>query len=131
MIRTPEDVDPALTSLARERLDALYVTTGPVNSGAPRSILQFVTKFRLPSITDNTLTLLREGSVLMAYSANVRALGARVAYFVDRILRGARPADLPIELPSKFELVINLKNAKALGLTIPPSLVGRADESIQ
>ena len=67
----------------------------------------------------------------MAYSASIRALAARTAYFVDRILRGAKPADLPIELPSKFELVINLRNAKALGLTIPPSLLGRADEVIQ
>src|SRR6266545_785333 len=124
MIRTPEDVDRALTSLARERLDALYVTTGPVNSGAPGSISQFLTKYRLPSITDSSLSLLRDGIVLMAYSASIRALGARTAYFVDRILRGAKPADLPIELPSKFELVINLKHAKALGLTIPQSLLG-------
>ena len=67
----------------------------------------------------------------MAYSASARALGARTAYFVDRILRGTKPADLPIELPSKFELFINLKNAKALGLTIPPSLLSRADEIIE
>ena len=66
----------------------------------------------------------------MAYSASASALGARTAYFVDRILRGAKPADLPIELPSKFELVINLKTAKALGLTIPPSLLQRADQVI-
>jgi ABC-type uncharacterized transport system substrate-binding protein len=127
MIRTPGEVDPALTALARERLDALYVTTGPVNSGASRPISQFVTKYRLPSITDNSLSLVRDGTVLMAYSASVKALGARAAYFVDRILKGAKPADLPIELPSHFELVINLKNAKALGLTIPPSVLGRAD----
>src|SRR5207249_3944587 len=83
---------------------------------APPAILQFLTKYRLPSITDNSLSLLRDGVVLMAYSASLRDLGARTAYFVDRILRGAKPADLPIELPSKFELVINVKNAKALGL---------------
>jgi putative ABC transport system substrate-binding protein len=131
MIRTPEDVDPTMILLAQDRLDALYVTSGPVNSGAPRLISQLVTKYRLPSITDNSLSLVRDGVVLMAYSASIKALGARTAYFVDRILRGAKPADLPIELPSKFELVINLKTAKALGLTIPPSLLGRADEVIQ
>jgi putative ABC transport system substrate-binding protein len=130
-IRTPKDIDPVLTSLARERPDALFVTTGPVNSGAPGSILQFLTKYRLPSITDNSLSLLRDGAILVAYSASIRALAARTAYFVDRILRGAKPADLPIEQPSRFELVINLKIAKALGLTIPPSLLGRADEVIQ
>jgi len=131
MIRTPEEVDPALVALTSARVDAFYVTTGPVNSGAPRSILQFLTKYRLPSITDNSLSLLRDGSVLMAYSASLRDLGARTAYFVDRILRGAKPADLPIELPSKFELIINVKNAKALGLTVPQSLLLRADEVIQ
>ena len=124
-----------LSALAKElgeaRVDAFYVTSGPVNSGVPRSISQFVAKYRLPSITDNSLNLVRNGTVLMAYSASARALGARTAYFVDRILRGTKPADLPIELPSKFELFINLKNAKALGLTIPPSLLSRADEIIE
>ena len=77
------------------------------------------------------MSLVRDGTVLMAYSANVGARGARAAYFVDRILRGAKPADLPIEQPSHSELVINLKIAQALGLTIPPSLLGRADEVMQ
>jgi len=80
--------------------------------------LEFVTKYRVPSITDNSLSLVRDGTVLMAYSANIRALIVRTAYFVDRILRGAKPAELPIERPSSFELIINLKNARALGLTI-------------
>ena len=130
MVPTPEDVAPALTSLSRERLDALYVTGGPVNTGAARSISEFITKYRLPSISDNSLPV-TNGTVLMSYSVNFGALGARAAYFVDRILRGAKPGDLPIELPSRFKLVINLKTAKALGLTIPPSLLARADEVIQ
>ena len=109
-----------------ERLDGLYVTSGPVNSLVSRPIAQFPTRQRLPSITDNSLSLVRDGTVLMAYSANLGALGARAAYFVDRILRGAKPADLPIEQPSHSELVINLKIAQALGLTIPPSLLRSA-----
>jgi putative ABC transport system substrate-binding protein len=129
MIRTGADIEPALANLARERIDAFFVTSGPVHSGKP-AIGAFAVKHRLPSMTDSSLTLVREGSALMAYSASLPALGARAAYFVDRILRGAKPGDLPIE-PAKFELVINLKTAKALGLTIPPSLLLRADEVIQ
>jgi len=131
MIRSREDVIPALAVCERERVDSLYVTSGPVNGGVPQPILQFITKHRVPSITDNSLNLVRDGVVLMAYSANIRDLIVRTAYFVDRVLRGAKRGNLPIELPSRFELILNLKNARAIGLTIPPSLLARADQVIE
>jgi len=131
MIRSREDVIPALAVCEREHVDSLYVTTGPVNGGVPQPILQFLTKHRVPSITDNSLSLVRDGVVLMAYSANIRDLIVRTAYFVDRVLRGAKLGNLPIELPSRFELIINLKNARAIGLTIPQSLLARADQVIE
>jgi ABC-type uncharacterized transport system substrate-binding protein len=86
-------------------------------------------KHRLPSMFDGRD--FSEAGGLMSYGPNLSDLFRRAATFVDRILRGAKPADLPVEQPTKFELVVNLKTAKALGLTIPPSLLARADEVIQ
>jgi ABC-type uncharacterized transport system substrate-binding protein len=83
-------------------------------------------KSRLPAIYGGPV--FPEAGGLMSYSPDFRDMSRRCAVFVDKILKGAKPADLPIEQPTKFELVINLKTAKALGLTIPPSLLGRADE---
>jgi len=94
-----------------------------------QQIAEWALKHRLPAIYD-----LREGAqagMLMSYGPNLADLYRRAASYVVRILRGARPADLPVEQPTKFEMVINLKTAKALGLTIPQSLLVRADEVIQ
>jgi ABC-type uncharacterized transport system substrate-binding protein len=94
-----------------------------------RRIVDFAEKHRLPTISD--YRWFPEAGALMSYGANPRALYRRTADYVDKILKGAKPADLPVENPSKFELVINLKTATALGLTIPQSVLVRADEILQ
>jgi putative ABC transport system substrate-binding protein len=92
-------------------------------------IAQPAAKRRLP--TSGWVREFPEAGCLMSYGANQSDVARRAAYFVDKILKGAKPADLPVEQPTNFEFVINMKTAKALGLTIPPSLLGRADEVIQ
>jgi putative ABC transport system substrate-binding protein len=92
-------------------------------------IVDLALKYRLPTMY--FASDLPKAGGLVSYGVNVVALFRRVAYYVDRILKGAKPADLPVEQPTKFELVINLKTAKALGLTVPPTLLARADEVIE
>ena len=92
-------------------------------------IIDLVAKHRLPGIFE--LREFAEAGGLLSYDTNVADMYRRLATYVDKILKGAKPGDLPVEQPTKFELVINLKTAKALGLTIPPSLVGRADQVIE
>ena len=92
-------------------------------------IVRLAVKYRLPVMGDERAFV--EAGGLMSYGANLADLHRRLALYVDKILKGAKPADLPVEQPTKFELVINLKTAKALGLTIPQSILGRADEVIQ
>ena len=127
--RRVEDVESALKAISTDRADALYVSGSPVNRRTAAKIVEFARKERLPTMTD--VRPLFEAGILMTYSANPETLARQAAGFVDRILRGARPADLPIERPSKLELLINLKTAKALGLTIPQSLLQRADQVIE
>jgi len=126
------DLDRALANLRRERADAVFITSGgPLfTKETAAEIATFMLQQRLPTLTDFVGTSFSAGS-LMTYSATAVELAQRSAGFVDRILRGARPAELPIEQPTRFELIINLKTAKALGLTIPPSLLLRADQVIE
>ena len=125
----PDDVEPALARVAKERPGALWVVpVGPL-AARVRRIIAFATKERLPTIFPSRFFV--EAGGLMSYGGNHEDFSRRAASYVDRILKGAKPADLPVEEPTKFELVINLKTARALGLTIPPSLLGRADEVIQ
>ena len=126
---TPTDYTGAFTLIRRERPDALYVAPSSENYAQRRLIVDFETSNRLPSIHAFRESV--EVGGLMAYGVNVADLFRRAGGYVDKILKGAKPADLPIEQPTNFELVINLKTAKVLGLTIPPSLLLRADQVIE
>jgi len=119
----------AFAAIGRERADGLIVEQNGLTSRYLRLIVQFAAKSRVPSAAGST-AFSQDGG-LMSYGPNVPANFRRAAIFVDKILKGANPGDLPIEQPTKFELVINLKTAKAIGLTIPPSLLQRADQVIE
>jgi putative tryptophan/tyrosine transport system substrate-binding protein len=127
--RDPQEIDSAFAAMTRERAGALVILADSIFLNQRRQIAELAAKRRLPAVFGNGEHA--EAGGLMAYSANLLDLERRAATYVDKILKGAKPADLPVEQPSKFELVINLKTAKALGLTIPQSLLGRADEVIQ
>jgi putative ABC transport system substrate-binding protein len=128
-VKTLSDLQRAFDSAVRDRADALYVM-GDVFTFVHRArIVALAAKNRLPAIYTSRRAVQAGG--LMSYGPVLRDLFRRAATYVDKILKGARPGDLPVEQPTKFELTINLKTAKALGLTIPPSLLGRADEVIQ
>jgi ABC-type uncharacterized transport system substrate-binding protein len=128
-VRNREDLELAFTTLMRERPSALLLTADSMHQHSIADILAFASKNRLPAMYQLKENVERGG--LMSYGANVADLVRRTATYVDKILKGAKPADLPVEQPTKFELVINLKTAKALGLTIPPSLLLRADQLIE
>jgi putative ABC transport system substrate-binding protein len=127
--RGPGDFDGAFAAMTRERVGALLVVTDPVFIPHRARLVNLAAKNRLPSIFTQRADV--EAGGLMSYGPNFADMYRRAATYVDKILKGARPADLPVEQPTKFELVINLKTAKALGLTIPPSLLQRADEVIR
>jgi len=129
-VRSPDDFESAFSRIMNTvRANALFLQAVNLFVDFRRQIADLATKSRLPAIAD--LRELTEAGILMSYGANRTDLGRRAATYVDKILRGAKPADLPVEQPTKFELVITLKTAKALGLTMPPSLLQRADEVIQ
>jgi putative ABC transport system substrate-binding protein len=123
------DYERAYASMVAARAGALFVLSSPLLHRDRTRIIALAEKHRLPSIS-NWREYAEQGG-LMAYGSNLSGLSRRLATYVDRILKGASPAELPVEQPTAYELVINLKTAKALGLTIPPSLLGRADEVIQ
>ena len=127
-IRAPEEFEDVFATLAR-RADAIFVPADSMFYQYRVRLAQLAVKTRLPAMWG--LREQAEVGGLMAYATDLRDLGRRAAIFVDKILKGAKPGDLPIEQPTKFELVINLKTAKALGLTIPPSLLQRADQVIE
>ena len=106
-----------------------HVLGGPLMGANQKRIADFALKSRLPSMYSSREAV--DAGGLMSYGADLADSYRRVAYFVDRILKGAKPADLPVEQPTKFELVINLKTAKQIGLTIPPELLARANRLIK
>ena len=127
--RSPSEFEGAFAAMAKERVAALLVLTDGVFFLHRARLVSLAAKNRLPAMYQ--LREYVEAGGLMSYAPSTQDLFGRTASFVDKILKGAKPADLPVEQPTKFELVINMKIAKSLGLTIPPSLLARADEVIQ
>ena len=127
--RGPADFDRAFSDMTRARASALTVLNGVVFLGARKRLADLTAKNRLPAAYGAREYV--DAGGLMSYGPDYADLFRRAATYVDKILKGAKPADLPVEQPTKFELVINLKTAKALGLTIPPAVLARADEIIQ
>jgi putative tryptophan/tyrosine transport system substrate-binding protein len=128
-IRTADGFEKVFAALRKERPDGLYVPPNPLFNANDKRIADFALKSRLPSMY-GTKRFVDAGG-LMFYGADLAEGDRRVAYYIDRILKGAKPADLPVEQPTKFELVINLKTAKKIGLTIPPEVLARATKIIR
>jgi putative ABC transport system substrate-binding protein len=127
--RGSEDFDRAFAEMAREQADAVVLLPTALSPTLGARIADLALRRRLPAIGQGREFV--TAGALMAYAANWTDIARRAATFVDKVLKGAKPADLPVEQPTKFELSINLKTAKALGLTIPPSLLQRADQVIE
>ena len=129
-IRAVDDFEKVFAALNKQRPDGLYAFgAGPVMRPNQKRIVDFALKSRLPSMYGDKQFV--EAGGLMSYGADFADSYRRVAIYVDKILKGAKPADLPVEQPTKFELVINLKTAKQIGVTIPPNVLARADKVIK
>src|SRR5207249_6008015 len=127
--RGPSEIDSAFGAMTREGADAVIVLVDSTLAHHRTRIAELAAQSRLPAVYG--LADHAEAGGLMTYGPNVTDMYRRAATYVDKILKGAKPADLPVEQPMKFDLVINLKTAQALGLTIPPTLLFQADEVIQ
>jgi len=128
-VRDPKDIPTALSTMTRKRPHAVITFPSALTSAYRPIIVDFAKKQRLPTMFGLRADV--EASGLMSYSPNAADAFRRGAYYIDRILKGTKPGDLPIERPDKFELVLNLKTAKALGVTIPTPLLLRADQVVQ
>jgi putative tryptophan/tyrosine transport system substrate-binding protein len=128
-VREPGGIDRAFEAMRRERADAVLVLSDVMFSGHGQRIADLATKGRLAVVYGHVRHA--ETGGLIVYAVDVFDLYGRTSTYVDKILKGAKPADLPVQQPTKFELIINLKTAKTLGLTIPPSVLARADEVVQ
>jgi putative ABC transport system substrate-binding protein len=128
-VRDPSQLDGALSRIEKERAGALIVTPDPLFSSQRSRIVDFLARHRWPSMFFSNEDVNAGG--LMSYGPSLLDSYRRGAYYVDKILKSAKPADLPVEQPTKFELLINLKTAKQIGVTIPPSVLARADKVIK
>ena len=129
-VRDADGIERVFAALSKQRPDGLYVSAaGPLIRANQKQLVGFALKSRLPSMYVKREYV--DAGGLMSYGADIADSYRRVAYYVDKILKGAKPADLPVEQPTKFELVINLKTAKQIGLTIPPNMLARADKVIK
>jgi putative ABC transport system substrate-binding protein len=128
-VRGTNDFDKAFSAITKERADALLTLPDPLSVSQGRRIADFAAKHRLPAMYPRMEFV--DASGLMAYGPSYNDLFRRAAVYVDKILKGAKPADLPVEQPTKFEFIINLKAAKQIGLTIPPNVLVRADRVIK
>jgi putative ABC transport system substrate-binding protein len=125
IVRSSDELDGAFAAIARQRADAVMIQ----GSLSDKLTVGLALKYRLPSLSTQK-SAVRAG-ILMSYSASLAERGQEIARYVDKILKGAKPAELPVQQPTRYEMAINLKTAKALGLTIPPSVLARADEVIE
>ena len=125
----PKDIETAFRAASKGRADAVLVLTSATLVPQRVQLVELAVKNRLPAMYSNSQYV--EAGGLMSYGANVLDLYRRAATYVDKILKGAKPADLPVEQPTKFEFIINLKAAKQIGLTIPPNVLARADKVIK
>jgi len=128
-VTKPEEIDEAFKAMNRENAQALDILPDPLWGSHQAHIIDLATSTRLPSV-GGTGGYARAGG-LMSFGPSFTAMSRRTAFYVARILKGMAPAELPVEQPTKFELVINLKTAKALGLTVPQTILARADEVIE
>jgi putative ABC transport system substrate-binding protein len=129
-MREASEFDTARVQILKERVDALFVYPDVIGTGPARAqILEFAARNLLPAMHGHRGWV--DSGGLMSYGSNQLAMFRRAAVQIDKILKGAKPADLPVEQPTKFELAINMKTAKALGLTIPQTLLLRADQVIE
>jgi putative ABC transport system substrate-binding protein len=128
-VKSPEDFSSVFTEIVKNRARALIIIQGGFTGNFRNQLVELTNKNRIPSMCDSPGWT--EAGCLMSYGPNRSEMARRAATYVDKILKGAKPADLPVEQPTKFELVINLKTAKQIGLTIPPNVLARADRVIR
>jgi ABC-type uncharacterized transport system substrate-binding protein len=128
-VRGTDDFDRVFAAMGKQRPDGLYVSVGPLMRANEKRIVGFALKSRLPSVYGRREDV--DAGGLMYYGADLADSYRRIATYVDKILKGSKPADLPVEQPTKFEFVINLKTAKQIGVTIPPNVLARADKVIK